>query len=316
MATRSVSLALLGLVGLFPACATPTKVADSASDPQLATDVRAIVAELGPGARAAVWLGPAGGAPTLAWNVEVPMPVASAIKAAYLVELFAARADALDAPLPGTAELLADTKHAAVAHFSAAQRATAAKALGTASARRIGEAMVRGNGVDNATYNLAANIVTSFCGGPAWLEQKLHARVPEWRGLRVRRYMLANRTEHGDNEATAHALAAVHGGLARRDVPGLSRATIDACRAVLAQRADAQGRESFAKGGSLDSDPLTRVDAGWREDPSGPVVYVVMLAHAGVPAGDRAAAGQRLGDATRRIRERLFAARQPDPRTR
>ena len=70
-----------------------------------------------------------------------------------------------------------------------------------------------------------------------------------------------------------------------------------------------QGRKVFAKGGSLDSDPVTRVEAGWREGPEGAVVHVVMLAQDGVDAAGRADAGQRLGDAARRIQELLLAPR-------
>jgi hypothetical protein len=165
--------------------------------------------------------------------------------------------------------------------------------------------MIAGNGVDNATYNLAANVVTAFFGGPAWLDAKLHARAPEWNGLHVRRYMLADRTTNGDNEASAHALADVLGRLALRHVPGMTRDTIDAVRMVLTRPADANGLANFGKDGALDSDPITRVEAGWREGPEGAVVWVVMLAVPGVPADQRAAQGQQLGDAAVRI-ERLL----------
>lgn len=300
---------LLAILFVAAACAArPTPIADRADDRRLLSDVRTIVAELGPGVRAAVWLGPAGGQPTLAWNVESPLPCASSIKAAYLVEWFAAHQDALDQPPAGVADLLADDRHPAVAHFAAPQRQAAQQALGAASVRRIGEAMITGAGVDNATYNLAANVVTAHFGGPTWLEAKLHARDPAWRGLCVRRYMLADRVAHGDNEATAHALAAVHAALARRSVRGLSPATVDAVRAVLAQSPDPAGRAVFRKGGSLDSAPVTRVEAGFCEGPRGATVHVVMLAQDGVDASARAAAGQRLGDAARRITDRLLAA--------
>lgn len=308
---RRPSFAILFAFGLAACSAAPapTRVADRAADPRLLAEVKALVAELGPGMRAAVWLGPANGEPTLAWNVETPLPSASAIKAAYLVELFAARAEALDAPLPGADAVLADAKHPAIAHFTDAQRATARKLLGGASTRRIAEAMIASKGVDNVTYNIAANLVTAFFGGPTWLDDKLHARAGQWRDLRVRRYMLTDRHADGDNEATAHALAAVHAALATRSVAGLSPATIDACRAVLARPADAQGRLAFAKSGALDSEPVTRVEAGWREGPQGAVVYVVMLAQDDVAASERAAAGQRLGAAAQRLQERLLAAR-------
>lgn len=296
---------------LFAACTTaPAPVADRAEDRRLLAAVQQVAAELGPGVRAAVWLGPALGTPQLAWNVEVPMPCASAIKAAYLVELFAAHAERLDQPLPGAAATLADAKHPAVAHFTEAQRDTAAKALAGASTFRIAEAMITGKGVDNLTYNLAANLVTAALGGPAWLEAKLHARAPEWRHLHVRRYMLADRRTNGDNEATAHALADVHGRLARRELPGVPRTAIDAARLVLTRATDAQGRATFGKDGALDSEPITRVEAGWREGPDGAVVYVVMLSWSGVDPAQRAEAGQRLGAAATTIEQLLLQPRR------
>ena len=296
---------------LFAACTSaPVPVADRAEDRRLLASVQQVIAELGPGVRAAVWLGPALGTPQLAWNVEVPMPCASAIKAAYLVELFAAHADRLDQPLPGAGATLADAEHPAVAHFTEAQRDAATKALGGASTFRIAEAMITGKGVDNLTYNLAANLVTAALGGPVWLEAKLHARAPEWRGLRVRRYMLADRTTNGDNDATAHALADVHGRLARRELPGVPRLAIDAARMVLARTADAQGRATFGKDGALDSEPITRVEAGWREGPDGAFVHVVMIAQTGVDPAQRADAGQRLGAAAQAIERLLLQSRR------
>ncbi len=301
---------LLAILLLLVACATHVPpIADRADDPRLLAEVRAVVAELGHGMRAAVWLGPARGEPQLAWNVEATMPCASAIKAAYLVELFAAHADALDRPLPGADAVLADDQHPAVAHFTPAQRAVAQQALAGVSTRRLAEAMISSKGVDNLTYNVAANLVTACLGGPIWLQSKVHARDPLWRGLHVRRYMLTDRTVNGDNDATAHSLAAVHGSLAARSVDGLSRQTIEACRLILVRAADAQGRAVFAKGGALDSDPVTRVEAGWREGPQGAVVHVVMLAQDGVAAAERTAAGQRLGAAARRIEQLLLAPR-------
>jgi len=293
---------------LLAACCCPPRVADRADDPALLADVQAIVAGLGPGARAAVWFGRAGERPRLAWNVETPMPTASAIKAAYLVELFDARDGALDAPLPGADAVLADAAHPAVAHFSAAQRAAAQTDLGGASTRRIGEAMIRGNGVSNATYNIAANLATAFAGGPNGLDAALHDRGGSWCDLRVRRYMLADRTANGDNEATAHAMAAVFGDLAQGTVPGLSANAHDACRAILARGPDAAGRQRFRKDGALDSLPITRVEAGWLEVPAGAFVHVVMLAQDGIAAADRTAAGGRLQTAAEAIEQRLIAS--------
>jgi len=298
---------LFPLLLLGAACAVPPPTPQI--DPALTAHVEAAIAELGPGVRAAVWLSPPLGSPRVAIGTDEPMPVASAIKVGYLVELFAAFPDALDAPLPDAAVLLAD-EHPAVAHFPAAMRQTARQALATASVRRIGEAMITGKGVDNATYNIAANVVTAHFGGPAGLLAKLHARDPSWRGLQVRRYMLADRTVHGDNEATARSLAAVHGMLARGSVPGVDARAIAAARAVLARADDPTGRKVFAKGGSLDSDPVTRVEGGWHESTGGTLVHVVMLSQSGVAAGERAAAGKRLAAAAKRIEQMLVSERR------
>ncbi|MBL8755103.1 MAG: hypothetical protein JNK15_17500 [Planctomycetes bacterium] len=307
---RMRNLAATTFTLLLAACATRAPIADRADDPRLLADVRQAVAALGPGVRAAVWLGRPGETPQLAWNVETPLPCASAIKAAYLVELFADRASALDAPLPGAAATLADAQHPAVAHFTAAQRTTAAQALATASTRRIAEAMITGKGVDNVTYNIAANLVTAHLGGPVGLDAKLHARDPDWHGLHVRRYMLASRTMNGDNECSARSLAAVHAALAAHDLAGVAPAAIDAARAVLRIADAGDGRARFYKGGALDSDPVTRVDAGWREGPDGARVHVVMLAQDGVAPAGRGVAGEHLGDAARRIVDMLHAPRR------
>jgi len=304
---RSPAMPLLATLMLVFGCtARPRPVADRADDPGRRADVQQLVAELGPGVRAAVWFGPADGPPQLAWNVETAMPCASAIKAAFLVELFAAHGEGLDRPLPGAAAVLADARHPAVAHFSADQRDLATKALAAASVRRTAEVMITGKGVDNPTYNLAANLVIASFGGPAWLDTRLHARAPEWHGLHVRRYMLAGRNEHGDNEASAHALADVHARLARRDLPGVPTAAIDAARMLLVLGADARGLAHHGKGGALDSDPVTRVEAGFHQGPDGAMVHVVMLAHDGVAPDARADAGQRLGAAAKAIVARLL----------
>jgi hypothetical protein len=310
-------LLLLGLLAgsglaLFGSCRAPDRsaAAPEATPPHLAA-IAAELAALPPSVRAAVWAGPAGGEPELAWRAAAPMPAASAIKAALLVELFAAHPEALDRPLPCAALFLGDRSHPGQSHFPAAQQLAAQRALGTATVREIGAIMITGEGVDNATYNLAANLVIAHFDGPAVCSQRLAAR-PAWQGLAVRRYMLADRTQHGDNEATATALAAVHASLARRHLPGVSRLAIDAARAVLTGPIDALGRATFRKGGSLDSEPVTRVEAGWTEGPQGAYVHVVMLAQDAVPEPDRSAAGERLTTLARDLARRLqFAATPP-----
>lgn len=302
-------LAPFALVACVAAQHPAPPKATAPTDAELAKAVRAEIESLGPGARAAVWCGAAGAAPLCALRAAEPMPVASAIKAAFLVELFDAFADALDEPLPGAADVLRDPAHPAVAHFSAAQRETALRDLGAASVRRLGEAMITGRGIDNATYNLAANLVIAHFGGPAKLTGRLHARAPSWRGLAVRRYMLADRTAHGDNEATAAALASVHAMLLRGEAPRVPAAAIDAAREVLARPRAADGTRLYWKGGSLDSAPVTRVRAGARSGGEAPeVAFAVLVALDEVPAAGRRGAGQRLAAVAERIEELLLRA--------
>lgn len=328
MRVRCTMAWLLGFA--LASCAAPAAPATHAALPAaLAEQVAAVVASLGPTARAAVWFGTRDGEALLAWNADTPMPAASAIKAAYLIEAFAAQADAgpsfvaipnavpaltdlplappigLDAPLPGADAVLADARHPAVAHFTPAQRATALRLLGGQSTHRVCEAMISSKGVDNATYNVAANLVTARFGGPAALTQRLHARDPRFAGLQVRRYMLADRAANGDNTATAAALAAVHQTLARGRVPGMATATVMACRRVLADGEDDAGRAVFRKDGALDSAPATRTRAGWRQGADGTRVFAILLADE--RAG--AAVGTRLDDAAQRIEALLFASR-------
>jgi hypothetical protein len=296
------------------AAASAARAAEPAAPTELPGPVAAVIASLGPTAQAAIWFGPPEGPPMVAWHTRRPMPAASAIKVAHLIEVCAARAaalpgttatnSALEEPLPGATATLDDPGHPAVAHFTPTQRATARRLLGDRSTLGVCEAMIHGRGVDNATYNLAANLVTAHLGGPAELTRRLHARDPRFAGVQVRRHMLADRRAHGDNEVTAEALAAVHAALALGRVPGLDAATVAACRRVLADGRDAAGRAVFSKDGALDSAPATRTRAGWREGAEGARVFVILLSDS--RAG--AATGERLEEAARRIEALLFAA--------
>lgn len=294
---------------LLAACATskpPAKLPPLAVDAHLREAVFASIKELGPRVDAAIWVSRPLQPAALEWNSDAEMPVASAIKAAYLVELFSEFPGALDAPLPDAAEVLDDDKHPAIAHFQPEQRATARTALRGASVRRMGEAMITGKGVDNTTYNIAANLVTAHFGGPEWLQVRLLARDPSWKGLKVRRYMLADRTTNGDNTATAEALAAVHGMLAASAVPGVDPRAIEAAREILRKPDDEVGRHVFSKNGALDSYPVTRVEAGWHETASGPVVHVVMLRQDERAGSTASEAGARLGQAAKKIEQMLL----------
>jgi hypothetical protein len=303
MRTTSLVLSLF-----LAACATRKPAADALPlvvDQQLRTAVVASLKELGPKVGAAVWLSRPMQPAAWEYNSDADMPVASAIKAAYLVELFAEFPGDLDAPLPDAAEVLDNEKHPAIAHFKPEQRTIADQALRSASVRRLGEAMITGKGIDNATYNIAANLVTAHFGGPEWLQVRLLARDPSWQGLKVRRYMLADRTANGDNTATAAALAAVHGMLANSAVPGVDARAITAAREVLKRPDDAVGRHVFAKDGALDSWPVTRVEAGWHETANGPIVHVVMLQQS-QGSGSASDAGARLGKAAKSIEQLLL----------
>lgn len=251
-----------------------------------------------------------GGAPLYTEAAEVPRPAASSIKTAYLVELFAARAETLDEPLPGAEGIVGDPQHPAVAHFDAETRAEIREHLAGATARTVGHHMIRGDGVSNAVYNAAANLTTAFLGGPRALTGRIHERHPAFSGIESRRYMLAARDVTGDNEATAASLAAVLAQTAAGTIPGVGEATHEALREILfleeeeEEETDEEGsggvRLHYFKGGSLNSDPITRVLSGYTRRPGDPpgraLVYVFMAESPGPGDREPAAAGDRLRD--------------------
>lgn len=262
------------------------------------------------------WIGPADlsesdGVPLHAEAADVPRPAASSIKASYLVELFAARSGALDEATPDAAAVVGNPSHPAIAHFDAETRAEIEAALTTAPTRTVGFHMIRGTGVSNAVYNAAANLTTAFFGGPEGLTAKIHARHPGFGGIHSRRYMLAARDVTGDNTATAASLAAVLAAIARGDLPGISPSLHEEIRDVLFLEETEHGAHHF-KGGSLNSDPLTRVLSGYYQragTPSGDaLVYVFMVEIPGpdriAPGNlDRAAAGERLAELVGALRD-------------
>ncbi len=257
-----------------------------------------------------VWIGPADGDALYEKSAGVPRPAASSIKTAYLVEFFSDRAETLDEPVPGAAEVVGDPEHPAITHFDPETQAEIREHLATTNARTVGHHMIRGTGVSNAVYNAAANLVTAFLGGPPELTGRIHARHPDFAGIHSRRYMLAARDVTGDNEATAASLAAVLAAIARGDVPGLSPETHDAMRDILFLEENELGRH-FYKGGSLNSNPITRVLSGYWESPGEPagrqLVYVFM---AEIPGPESVAPGDlEAGEAGRRLQEHLEALR-------
>jgi hypothetical protein len=260
----------------------------------LAAQVDARLAAHGDGVSAALWIGGAEGSAWLARNEDAPRPTASAIKAFYLVELFDRFAGALDRPLPGHAPVLADDAHPAISHFTPEQRAEIRRELAGASVRRVGLVMMGTAPASNIVYNAAANLTTAALGGPEALTALIRERDTAFAPVSARRYMLRNRRERGDNEAPAGALAALYRRLASRRLTGIDAATMAAIHEAL-RRADdpARGRH-FAKGGSLDSDPMCEIRAGWYDTAKGPLVYVVMTLQPAPGADGRPASSARL----------------------
>ncbi|WZO97845.1 serine hydrolase [Isosphaeraceae bacterium EP7] len=267
----------------------------------------------GDGVEAGIWVGGVEGEPSLSIRPDAVMPTASTIKTAYLIELFAAYPDALDAPLPGADAILNETGHPALAPYTDDQRAGIRKSLRGASTRRIGETMMGGFEAPNDVYNAAASLVTAALGGPVALTAKIAARDPAFAPIQARRYMLAPRDQPGDNTATTRALAAVIQRLAAGTLKGVSGPTHEAIRRAMETR-KVNGRTLISKTGSLDTDPITRCRTGWIESPNGPVVYAIMLQQPGPGARPRPEAAQRLHDLVGAI-ERLVIGDAGGPRS-
>ena len=303
---RSGVIVMTLAIGLVPA---------SAADPASRVDrerldqaVKAVLDQSAEGLQAGLWLGSAEGEAWYSAEGKATFPTASSIKTAFLIELFARYAAALDQPPPGLDAILRDD-HPAIAHFRPAQRAEVRKELAGASVRRIGGVMMGSVPASNIVYNAAANITTALLGGPEALTRLIGSRSPAFASIAVRRYMLADRHVTGDNEATPEALAAVLQALAARRVPGLDTATVDEIRGTLLTRTDPRLGRHFLKNGDLDTDPITRVRSGWYEPPAGPaIVYVVMVAQPGPGGLPRAQAVRRLVETAGNLTDCLLDA--------
>ena len=261
------------------------------------------------GMEVSVWVGGREDDPWYVRNAEVWRPVASAIKVAYLIELFNTYADQLDGVLEGAAEIVTDSTHPAIAHFNDEQQSDIRDHLANATVREVGYMMIRGVGVSNAVYNAAANVTTTVLGGPASLTKLIHDRDPAFVGLVSRRYMQADRVVNGDNEATAAALAVVLQQIAFRRVPKTDADTTQAMWEILHVPEDAGSTGShYFKSGSLDSDPLTRIRSGFWESPTGIVVYVVMVEQPNPGSRTREEAGLHLADVSVAVTDAVLAA--------
>ena len=277
-------------------------------DDALSGRVDGLLAAHGEGITASLWLGGAAGSSWFERQPQTTRPTASAIKSFYLVELFGRFAGALDQPLPGVRELLAADAHPAISHFTPEQRGEIRRELSGATVRRVGEVMMGTAPASNAVYNAAANVVTAVLGGPEALTDLIRKRDSAFGQVSARRYMLRDRRERGDNEAPTLAIAALYQRLAARQLAGIDAPTMDAIRDAMRRRDDPALGRHFDKDGDLDSDPLTRVRAGWYETPNGPLVYVVMTMQPTPGPAGRDASGQRLAKTTDALADAIVQA--------
>ncbi len=284
-----------------PACRNPDRA-------MLEHEVQEVLKEHGGPIQAGLWLGGRTGEAWYSQESGRPQPTASAIKTSFLIELFGRYAEALDQPPPGLAAILEDS-HPAIAHFEPAARQEVRRELTGASVRKIGGVMMGSEPASNLVYNAAANVTTALLGGPDGLTKAIRNRDPSFQGISVRRYMLADRRAHGDNEASTEALAAVLQRLADGKVPGLDKATVEAIRKAILSADDPTFCRHHYKHGDLSTDPITHVLSGWYDVPgSGPLVYVVMVAQSDPVNHSRKDAHQHLVATALRLQTLLLKA--------
>jgi len=298
------------LVPLVVACFGLSAFGDDRAPPEAALEAmrRSVDERLSPESRTtdfAVWVGGLEGRPWINRDAAAVMPTASAIKTFYLVEFFVANADRLDLPLPGALGILKDD-HPSISHFPPAVRDEIRTTLGQATVRRIAEIMQGKTDVPNSVYNAAANLVTAHLGGPESLTKLIHQRDLRFASVIVRRYMLRDRKQPGDNEATAEAFAALYRGLASRRLKGVTEPVMTALHSVL-ERGSSGGDRLYEKDGGLSTDPMTSVKAGWRQSKGGPIIFVVMARQPTVEQAQRTARYDELRAFTTAIRDHALA---------
>ena len=201
-------------------------------------------------------------------NAERELPTASSIKPLLLIELFVRYADELDrAGRDDIQEIVTRREHPAVAHFGDEDRALIAEELAKVSIKQLGKIMIdsedqQGKQYANVVYNAASNVAIALLGGPVEATRLIHRRDPAFRVVHLRRYMLADRKVTGDNTATPMALATYFRLVLRRKVAGVEPAILDEVAAILHADDYDDGGKLYAKGGTLQTDPVTRVRAG------------------------------------------------------
>ena len=299
---------MLALGALGPASRAQGTVAARFDKAAVSKDIGALLSEHGDAVVAHLWVGGDSGNAWFELTADQPSATASAIKTFYLVELFATYRGRLDTPLPGADAVLTNDEHPAISHFSSEQRAEIRRGLGAASVRRVGEVMMGKASASNAVYNAAANLTTAVLGGPERLTKLIRDRDPAFARVSVRRYMLRDRKNPGDNEAPAVALAALYQRLAARALTGIDNETMRAIReAMIQEDIDNVGRR-FSKSGSLSSDPLTEVRAGWWETARGSLIYVVMLRQSTAGPTGAPSSSQRLAKTVDTLTDKLVSA--------
>ena len=303
-------------IGLVIVLAPPYVLGAEMDEPATSTstrlkaEIQKILGERSEEIQVKIWIGgPTGGA-TFALGDTSVMPTASAIKTAFLVEWFAEHRDALDQPLPGLDQVLADD-HPAIAHFTPKQREEIREGLQGASVRRLGGIMMGPIKVSNVVYNAAANVITALLGGPQRLTDRIHQRDPAFAPIQVRRYMLADRVENGDNEATPAALAAVLQRLAERKLRGVDTKLIDEIRNSISHEEKSEFGPRYWKGGALNSDPITRVESGWYDAGEHSLVYCVMTSQANLGGQEREKASETLNSLCKSITATLTRQLRP-----
>ncbi len=270
---RSLVLRLaLTFCGCF-SLALPSLAADL--NPDFPQEVQRQLAVSPAGTEYAIWIGRPDGETLFDRNADQTMPTASSIKVAILLEFFAKYENQLDSPPEGVKQLI-QPDHPSFSYFSQKQRDQVAEHLAKATVAEIGYRMIHTEGAPNRVYNGATNIATALLGGPEKTTQLIHARDPEFKGIVVNRYQLADRNAQGDNLATPTSLSAVLAKLATGKVAGLKDETVQRIREILHLENEATGVTSYGKSGSLSSTPVTRVLSGWDEDSGETLVYAIM----------------------------------------
>ncbi len=301
-------LSVLALGALGPASRAQGTVAARFDQAAVSKGIAALLKEHGEGVVANLWLSGDSGKAWFELSADQPAATASAIKTFYLVELFASYRGKLDTPLPGADAVLENDEHPAISHFSSEQRAEIRRGLGAASVRRVGEVMMGKAPASNAVYNAAANLTTAVLGGPELLTTLIRDRDPAFARVSVRRYMLRDRKNPGDNEAPAAAVAALYQRLASRALTGIDGETMRAIReAMIKEDIDNLGTR-FSKAGNLNSDPATEVRAGWWETARGSLIYVVMLRQPTAGPTGAPSSFQRLGKTADTLADTLVGA--------